>query len=136
MFNLLQPYAITVSTPSELQPYGWTTTDLWCAPLITGLYATLTHAQPYWADLHYALLGWVGPAPAGEDGFVKVAPVDPETARATCAPVLAALFGARTWKMYSGVTAEQKTKEGVRKESVTRTVVIEEYESFEHQKEE
>ena len=49
LFSFLQPYALTLTTPPEMQPLGWSTTDLWCAPLITGLYATLTHAQPFWA---------------------------------------------------------------------------------------
>lgn len=90
------------------------TTDLWCAPLITGLYATLTHAQPYWADLHYSLLGWIGAAPTAENGIAKIAPVDSETARATCALVLAAMFSVRTWRTYGGSeTLEQKAKKEV-----------------------
>ncbi|KAH9001573.1 hypothetical protein EDB92DRAFT_77653 [Lactarius akahatsu] len=43
LFSLLRPTPMQVSTPPELLPYGWTATDLWAAPLVTGLYATLTH---------------------------------------------------------------------------------------------
>lgn len=108
--SFLQPHALAFATPPELLPYGWTTTDLWCAPLITALYALLTHAQPFWADAHAVLLGWLGTAVAsgtslnGEDGVygVKPAPVDAETARALCAAVLAALFSVRTMKKFGG----------------------------------
>ena len=108
MFNFLQPYSLTLSTPPEVLPYGWTTTDLWAAPLITGLYATLTHAQPYWAGLHYSLLGWIGAASVSESGVASVDPVDPEIARAACAVILAGLFGVRTYKTYTGVQSGQK----------------------------
>lgn len=112
MFNFLQPYPLTITTPPEFQPYGWTTTDLWCAPLITALYATLTHAQPYWADLHYSLFGWMSSA-ASANGVAKIAPVDAETARALCAIVLAGLFGTRTWRTYNGVqTAKMQLAKG------------------------
>ncbi|KAJ2972081.1 hypothetical protein NUW54_g12351 [Trametes sanguinea] len=75
MFSFFQPYALRLTTPTEFLPYGWTTTDLWCAPLITGLYAFLTHAQPFWADAHNVALGWLGQT----SGVEKVAAVDPET---------------------------------------------------------
>lgn len=50
---------MTVQTPPELQAYGWMTVDLWCAPLVTGLYAFLTHAQPFWGDLHCLIVEWL-----------------------------------------------------------------------------
>ncbi|KAI0093737.1 hypothetical protein BDY19DRAFT_270257 [Irpex rosettiformis] len=103
LFSFLQPYALTLSTPPELSPYGWTTTDLWCAPFITGLYATLTHAQPFFSDLHAVLFGWLGAATTDVDGFTKIAPMDPEYARAFCALVLAGLFGIRTLKTFGGL---------------------------------
>ena len=113
MLNILSPYALTVSTPPEVLPYGWSTLDLWVAPAITGLYALLTHAQPYWAELHYALVGWVGAAPP--EGVA--APVDPEIARAACAVILAGLFGVRTYRAYApsakesvSVSEEKKTQ--------------------------
>ena len=106
LFSFLQPYALTLTTPPELSPYGWTTTDLWCAPLITGLYATLTHAQPFFEDLHAVLFGWLGAASTDVDGLTKIAPMDPEYARAFCALVLAGLFGVRTLKTFGGLAAQ------------------------------
>lgn len=114
MFNFLQPYQLSLSTPPELLPYGWTTTDLWVAPLITGLYATLTHAQPYFASLHYSAVGWLGAATVGEDGVAVVEAVDPETARAVCAVILAGLFSARTYKAFSGVQTKKEQKTPVK----------------------
>ncbi|KAH9842957.1 uncharacterized protein C8Q71DRAFT_720352 [Rhodofomes roseus] len=90
--SFLQPYALTLTTPAEMLPWGWTTTDLWAAPFITGLYALLTHAQPFWADAHTVTLGWLGNS-ASE--VAKVQPVDPEYARALCAVVLMGLFSKR-----------------------------------------
>ncbi|PSS32031.1 hypothetical protein PHLCEN_2v2208 [Hermanssonia centrifuga] len=100
--SFLQPYSLTLSTPPEMLPYGWTTLDLWCAPLITGLYALLTHAQPFWAEAHSTLLGFLGAASVDADGLVKAAPVDPEVARAACAAILAVMFSVRTAKNLGG----------------------------------
>jgi len=91
-FSLLSPTSLTVKTPPELQSYGWTTTDLWCAPAITGLYALLTHAQPFWVDVHAALAGILGHASVTKG----IEPADPEVARAVCALLLAGLFTGRT----------------------------------------
>lgn len=96
MFSLLSPHPWTVKTPPEIQAYGWTTADLWCAPSITGLYALLTHAQPFWADLHSTIAGLLGGAAAAKG----VEPVDPEVARAVCALLLAGLFSGRTAKNF------------------------------------
>ena len=108
--SFLQPYALTLATPPEIQPYGWTTTDLWCAPAITGLYALLTHAQPFWADAHAAAFGWLGlvGGEASVDG--KAAPVDPEIARALCAAVLAGLFATRTVRNFGFAPAVAKVE--------------------------
>ncbi|OCH90652.1 hypothetical protein OBBRIDRAFT_793093 [Obba rivulosa] len=110
-FSFLQPYALTFATPPELLPYGWTTTDLWCAPLVTALYALLTHAQPFWAGAHAVALGWLGAGPVGAEA---VAAVDPESARATCAAVLAVLFTTRAYKNFGSaeikVPVAEKTK--------------------------
>ena len=97
-----------MSTPPEVLPYGWSTLDLWVAPLITGFYALLTHAQPYWAELHYALLGWVGAAP---EGVAALEPVDPEIARALCAVILAGMFGVRTYKTYAETPVQKRKVE-------------------------
>lgn len=106
LFSFFHPYALTLTTPTEFLPYGWTTTDLWCAPLITGLYAFLTHAQPFWADAHSVALGWLGSANGGE----KIAALDEETARAVCVVVLAALFTTRAAKNFGPAATKAKTK--------------------------
>lgn len=98
-------------TPPELLPYGWTATDLWLAPLVTGLYATLTHAQPFFAHLHALLFSFFSPfglAPlssqyttAGKpipDGMVV--PLEAADARAVCVLVLSALFGLRAVRAF------------------------------------
>jgi hypothetical protein len=79
-------------------PYGWTTTDLWCAPLITGLYALLTHAQPFWAEVHSVLSAVLGGAEFKVGQSVE--PVDPEIVRAACAAFLAIAFSTRTMKNF------------------------------------
>lgn len=94
MFSFLEPTPLTLTTPDELKPYGWTTTDIWSAPLITGLYALLTHAQPFWAEFHTIISTALG----GASG--KVDPMDPESARALCALILAVLFSTRTAKNF------------------------------------
>src|SRR6267154_4004963 len=94
MFSFLEPTPFALTTPAALKPYGWTTTELWCAPLITGLYAFLTHAQPFWAEFHgviSTILGGVGD---------KVEPMDPESARALCALILSGIFSTRTAKNF------------------------------------
>lgn len=92
--NFLHPTPLTLTTPSEFLPYGWTAVDLWCAPLVTGIYSLLTHSQPFWGTAHAAIFGWLGPV--GEEP----APLDSETARAVCTVVLMALFSARAVKNF------------------------------------
>jgi hypothetical protein len=99
LFSFLNPTPLALQTPPELQPYGWTTADLWCAPTITGLYALLTHAQPFWAELHLLLAQVLGGgAAAVADAPPK--PLDPETARAVCAVLLSSLFVGRAAKNF------------------------------------
>ena len=100
LLSFFHPYSLTLTTPAEFLPYGWATTDLWCAPLITGLYALLTHAQPFWADAHHVATGWLGAGAGAGAGVKKVAAVDPETARAVCVVVLATLFTTRAVKNF------------------------------------
>ncbi|OJA21682.1 hypothetical protein AZE42_12687 [Rhizopogon vesiculosus] len=92
MFSFLEPTPLKLTTPAELKLYRWTTTDLWCTPLIAGLYALLTHAQPFWAELHDVISTVLGGAGDG------VGPMDPESARALCALILAGMFSTRTVK--------------------------------------
>lgn len=88
-FCLLHPTSLSIDTPPELKPYGWTILDLWCAPAGTALFALLTHSQPFWADLHSVLSQFLGSAD-------PIKPLDPEYARALCASLLATLFVGRT----------------------------------------
>jgi len=105
LFSFMHTTPLAIQTPTELQAYGWTTVDLWAAPLVTGIYALLTHAQPFWADSHVFLAELLG---AGAQGK-QVDPVDPETARALCAILLAFLFSGRTVKNFTNyVNAEKK----------------------------
>lgn len=108
LVSLHQPYSLTLSTPPELLPYGWTTTDIWCAPLMTGFFALLTHAQPFWAELHAVIAGILG-AP----DTTKVAPLDPEVARAVCAVILTTMFTTRAVKNFGGseLPSEKMAKE-------------------------
>jgi hypothetical protein len=117
--SFLSPGPLTLTTPPELLPYGWTTADLWAAPTITGLYAFLTHAQPFWAHTHAALAAFLGAAALQPDAAARVdekdpalppaspgvRPMDPETARAACAIVLMCLFTGRAVKNYGGLKA-------------------------------
>lgn len=107
LFSLLRPTPIEVATPPELLPYGWTATDFWAAPFVTGLYATLTHAQPFFAYLHallYIFFWPFGLAPLSKIGLASgqqaVAAVDHDTARAVCAIVLCALNVNRAMRAY------------------------------------
>lgn len=92
MFSFMEPTPLTLTTPDELKPYGWTATDIWSPPLVTGLYAVLTHAQPFWAELHSVISTALGGG--------KVSPMDPESARALCALILVVLFSTRAAKNF------------------------------------
>ncbi|SRR6266404_1410592 len=111
LFSLSRPTPMQVSTPPELLPYGWTATDLWAAPLITGLYATLTHAQPFFTQLHALLFSFLSPfglaylsnasaKTGGPPNENTVAPLEADTARAACAVVLCALYVNRAVRAY------------------------------------
>lgn len=87
---------------------------------MTGVYALLTHAQPFWVDVHKVLVGgnvFVGKGEKGLVGQVDLDPVAPETARAFCALVLAVLFSSRAVRSFGGagelkkkVVVDPKTK--------------------------
>ncbi|KAJ7766805.1 hypothetical protein B0H16DRAFT_373533 [Mycena metata] len=100
LVSFLNPTPLALQTPPELQPYGWTATDLWCAPLVTGIYALLTHAQPFWADLHTVLSTMLGVGVSAKSGG-GVEALDPHTARAVCVVVLTTLFVGRTVKNFA-----------------------------------
>ncbi|KAG6858309.1 hypothetical protein C0995_000975 [Termitomyces sp. Mi166 len=113
MFSMLASTPFTLTTPAELQANGWTTADLWCAPVATALYALLTHAQPFWADAHGLIVAFLG----GTTSAKPVEAVDTETARAVCALLLSGLFLGRTvknfglWKLFVKVQPKiEKTK--------------------------
>ena len=110
---------MTLTTPPELLPYGWTATDIWIAPLVTGLYATLTHAQPFFAHLHALLFLFFSPlglAPLSSksNGFAiegAVVPLDANDARAVCVLVLSALFSLRAVRSFgSGATQPEPAR--------------------------
>ena len=82
-FGMHNPGGWTLRTPPELGNWGWTSTDIWCAPLITALYAYLTGAQEFWLT------------PPGVSEKSVVGNMDEEHARAVCALVLATLFAGR-----------------------------------------
>ncbi|KAG0706431.1 hypothetical protein DFH29DRAFT_988134 [Suillus ampliporus] len=109
MFSFLEPTPLTLTTPAALKSYGWTATDLWCAPFITGLYALLTHAQPFWVELHSVISTVLGST--GD----KVEPMDPESARAFCALILAGMFFTRTAKNF-GLVWKRSVAEKVKRQ--------------------
>jgi hypothetical protein len=111
LFSLLRPTPIEVATPPELLPYGWTATDFWAPPFVAGLYATLTHSQPFFAYLHsllYLFFWPLGLAPLTEvkTGHASghrqhvVTAVDHQSARAFCVIVLCALNVNRAMRAY------------------------------------
>jgi hypothetical protein len=109
LFSLVRPTPIEVGTPPELLPYGWTATDFWSPMLVTGLYATLTHAQPFFTYIHTLLFSFFWPfglarlsevaRKSGTPGLI-VTPINYETARAVCAIVLCALNVNRAMRAY------------------------------------
>ncbi|EJD06260.1 uncharacterized protein FOMMEDRAFT_119826 [Fomitiporia mediterranea MF3/22] len=105
LFSMLHPTGWALATPAELQAYGWTTVDLWCAPVTTVIYALLTHAQPFWAELHDLLIQFAGSEAQDAE---KTSPLhrgealDAETARAACAIFLTILFTTRTVRNMGG----------------------------------
>jgi hypothetical protein len=88
------------SSPCSIRPLRACRRPLSSCPtdgrLTPALYAFLTHAQPFWADLHTLIVGFSG----GAVGEKWVEPVDPETARAICALFISVLFSGRTAKNF------------------------------------
>jgi len=116
---------MTTTTPPELLPYGWTATDLWVAPLVTALYATLTHAQPFFTRLHALLFSFFSPLGLAQLSFQHaklensdvegiVVPLEANHARAVCVLVLGALFGLRAVRAFgSGMTSPEPPTAGL-----------------------
>jgi len=103
-FSMLSPKGWSVTTPPELKPSGWTTMDLWVAPLMTAIFATATHLQPFWVELQLLLLSALGSAPEapiadGVDEKFAVAdtvqPMSVDNARTLCFLLMATLFSGR-----------------------------------------
>ncbi|KAH8828905.1 hypothetical protein DL96DRAFT_1595929 [Flagelloscypha sp. PMI_526] len=95
LFSLLHPTSLAFRTPPELMPYGWLTIDLWAAPLITGLYAFLTNAQPgltnaVWWYLEDNVHVHV------ESATGKGYPLSPKDAQTFCGVLLVGVFVTRT----------------------------------------
>lgn len=128
-FNMLSPSGWSVSTPPELGPYGWSTTDLWIAPLSSALFATLTHAQPFWVDLqrvaleflstngyasqaHFESWGLISPGGGAwfGKGGAEVQPLSTNAARSVCALIMVVLFSSRAVKNYWGAAVETKAQ--------------------------
>ncbi|KAI0059130.1 hypothetical protein BV25DRAFT_1829461 [Artomyces pyxidatus] len=104
--SLLNPTPMRLTTPAEFLPAGWTATDLWAAPLVTALYATLTHAMPFFASLHVLFFDFFFSLGLGNLSFSDgsdtgvVAPLDADSARAACAVVLSLLFSMRAYRTF------------------------------------
>jgi hypothetical protein len=68
------------------------------------LFAFLTHAQPFWADLHVLIIQLLGgylDEKKDSKLYVAAEAVDPEVARVICALVLVAMFTTRTVKNFA-----------------------------------
>ncbi|KAF8589670.1 hypothetical protein K439DRAFT_1612476 [Ramaria rubella] len=112
LVSMFNPGGWSLVTPAELKSYGWTTVDLWAAPLITAIVALLTQAQPVWAHLHIILVGLFHSRDSND--LLKAWTV--EDARSFGAVILWALFAARAVKNY-GIpwwNARPKKKEVMR----------------------
>ncbi|QRV82107.1 hypothetical protein RhiJN_10122 [Ceratobasidium sp. AG-Ba] len=102
LLNMLDPRGWRVDrTPPEVLPWGWTTIDLWSAPVVTALWATLTHwraeqNQPFWTDLH-ATYAVISGSQGTEEKVAAPQAWSHSDARAACILVLSGLFVARTW---------------------------------------
>ncbi|KAG8746244.1 hypothetical protein FRC10_005493 [Ceratobasidium sp. 414] len=102
LLNMLDPRGWRVDrTPPEALPWGWTAVDLWSAPVITALWATLTHLgsehnQPFWMDLHTSYAIITGLTDTTEKAIIPQA-WSHSDARALCIVILCILFVARTW---------------------------------------
>jgi len=114
-FSMLSPGGWSVSTPPEFKPWGWTTMDLWVAPLATAIYATATQLQPFWAQLQLLLLSALGSSiDTTVDGEEKlyggVKPMATDDARTLCFVLMAALFSGRALRNFGVPSVEPSQK--------------------------
>lgn len=114
---MLSPSGWAVQTPPELQPWGWTSLDILVAPIMSALFATLTHSQSVWRDAHVqatsymnygALIGNITTSEKPAGGGPTTAPFDEESARAICAIILMGLFSGRAVRNFGGLPALSK----------------------------
>ncbi|CAE6355720.1 hypothetical protein RSOLAG1IB_05166 [Rhizoctonia solani AG-1 IB] len=99
LLNMLDPSGWRVDrTPPEALPWGWTAVDLWTAPLITALWASLTHwrNQPFWAEMHSKYLNLNNSRQSSEKSPALEAWAHSD-ARSLCIAILVTLFVLRTW---------------------------------------
>lgn len=94
-------------------------------PLVTGLYATLTHAQPFFARLHALLFSFFSPLGLAQLSFQytmssksdaegMVVPLEASDARAVCVLVLSVLFGLRAVRTFgSGIAKSEPLLTGM-----------------------
>jgi hypothetical protein len=92
---------------------------------VAGLYATLTHSQPFFARLHALLFSFFSPLGLAQLSFQyaklgnpdvegMVVPLEASDARAVCVLVLAALFGLRAVRAFgSGIARAESPRGGM-----------------------
>ncbi|KAF8528190.1 hypothetical protein BU17DRAFT_81436 [Hysterangium stoloniferum] len=116
LLSMFHPNGWSLATPAELKIHGWTTVDLWLAPLITGLTALLMHAQPFWAHLHISIMEFMHPfiTNDSEKDFTK--PWSINDARSFAACIIWVFFATRATKDFGIAwwTAKPKRKEVMR----------------------
>lgn len=88
---MLSPNGWSIATPPELGPYGWTTMDLWVAPLATAIYAYAAQLQPFFVSLN----SLIGSAEGAK-------PMSTDDARSATFVVLATLFTAKAMRNFGG----------------------------------
>lgn len=96
---MLSPHGFSLATPAELQTFGWTTLDLWVAPIATAVFALFTQpaSQPFWGQLHYYLAPYLESL---DDTLRPKGVPDREMIRAACALGLGVAFSMRALKNY------------------------------------
>jgi hypothetical protein len=101
-FSMLSPGGWHLSTPAELQAWGWTTMDLWVAPTVTALYALMTQIQPFWVQLSALLAAFAGFEAEDEKATPTLGVMDMDSARSVCIIILSTLFTVRAAYNFGG----------------------------------